>query len=127
MQDGDHHPRAGTLDVRVRLRQDTAALHARAEERMRLDERLACDAAYRALLERFHGLVGPLEAALSRFAWPADLAFPARTKAHLLARDLAHLGHDPADLAALPACRDLPALHGPHPPSLDGQGRRPLV
>lgn len=100
----------GRSGVHDRLRRDTAELHARLEETMRLDARLDSEESYRILLERFFGVVTPMEAELSRFAWPPDLSFAARARAHHLAQDLVRLGHSAESLADLPRCRDLPTL-----------------
>lgn len=97
-------------EARARLKHETAELHAWVEGRMALPRRLASEESYRALLERFIGFVMPIEVELARFAWPDDLAFPARRKADLLGRDLLLLGHTPASLLHLTRFAAVPAL-----------------
>lgn len=83
------------------LKQETADLHARIENRLDVDAHLGSASDYRVLLERFLGVLEPMERALSRFDWPAELDIDARRKVPLLVRDLTDLGHTSASLAQI--------------------------
>jgi heme oxygenase len=96
----------------VRLKAETAHLHARIEEAVPLLRPELDREGYRSYLSRLLGYQRPLEARLARFAgaW-ADFGidFAERSKAALLVDDLLALGATEARLAALPECRVLPA------------------
>lgn len=95
-----------------RLKHATREDHQQVERTVDLGARLRSREAYGAVLARFYGFYAPLEAALAAVDGLAlalaDLG--ARSKAGLLARDLATLGVAADQLGALPRCGALPAL-----------------
>jgi heme oxygenase (biliverdin-IX-beta and delta-forming) len=98
------------LDLLSRLKHETAACHTRLEHALDLMRDDLQRDEYIALLDRFHGYVGPWEDAAAA-CMPASLAdfFDARRKAPLLAADLVALtGERPQG----GACPDLPRMHG---------------
>ena len=97
--------------LRQRLKRETAAAHQHLEDQLGLlDPGLDVDR-YRRVLETFYGFYVPVESDVTRLAAAeAPLGFPLRARAGLIERDLQALGLSPADLAALPLCRDRPAL-----------------
>ncbi len=84
-----------------RLREETRTAHEAIERVFDWEGRLATRAGYRTLLERFHGFHAVWEPAASALLSDPALVEP-RRKAHLLARDLVHLGLAPEDVARLP-------------------------
>ncbi len=99
------------LSLRFRLRASTAALHRATERVFALDRRFATRTGYRDLLAALHGFHAPIEAALRGLDWTGSAIDAERfCKTTWLAADLAALGLAEADIAALPRCRDLPAI-----------------
>jgi len=101
-------------DLVAAVREATHAEHAAIEACLGgLVDRALTLAAYRRIIERFHGYYLPLELALHRSgqlaAIEAELPWPARSER--LARDIAALGGTVA--AELPSCRLLPAVDSP--------------
>ncbi|VTR95891.1 heme oxygenase : Heme oxygenase OS=Microvirga lotononidis GN=MicloDRAFT_00059780 PE=4 SV=1: Heme_oxygenase: Heme_oxygenase [Gemmata massiliana] len=94
-----------------RLKHDTAAHHAAAEQQLDLDNRLRNSAAYAALLGRLYGFYQPLETALGRVDGYEELGihFEERSKALNLAKDLAALGQAIGSFPLCPAPR-VPSL-----------------
>ena len=63
------------------------------------------------MLETFYGFYVPVEIDVTRLAAAEPpLGFSLRARAELIERDLLALGRSPAELAALPLCRDRPEL-----------------
>lgn len=92
-----------------RLRRETRQAHERLEGTLDLlDPALTLDA-YRDLVARFHGFWRVWEPAVAAALAEPDLFDPCR-RAHLLVRDLEALGLDAREIAALPACPQLPPL-----------------
>ena len=79
-------------DVHEALRRGTAELHQLLETRMDIAGRLGSVTSYRDLLQRFLGVLDPLEAQVSTFSWPPALQVEARRKAPLIRADLRVLG-----------------------------------
>jgi len=96
-----------------RLKQETAELHARAEQHVRILDDDATVADYRRYLVAMHGYHAPIEQRLAAHAALAAVGYDAapRQKRTLIERDLARLG-DPR--TAWPDCHRLPEL-GPLP------------
>ena len=96
-----------------RLKQETAALHALAEQHVRILDEDATAADYHRYLVAMHGYHAPMEERLAAHTALAEVGYGAtpRQKRTLIERDLARLG-DPRD--AWPACHRLPEL-GPLP------------
>jgi heme oxygenase len=96
-----------------RLRSETAALHARAEQHVRILDEDAGLADYHRYLAAMHGYHAPLELRLGAHAGLAQAGFdaPLRQKRTLIERDLAALGDR---RTAWPACPRLPEV-GPLP------------
>ena len=66
---------------------------------------------YRRVLQTFYGFYAPVEIDLARLtATELPLGFPLRARAELIERDLLALGLSPAEIVALPLCRDRPEL-----------------
>jgi heme oxygenase len=87
-----------------RLKAETRLAHDRIEGAMALDWHLASPGRYRALLARFHGAHAGFEEEASEFV--ADPAFfDPRRKTGCIAHDLARLGLDGREAAALPRLR----------------------
>ena len=118
--------RTGNLDgtvpgpgMRWRLRHLTNDLHISVERHFDLVGRHWTRESYRWLLERLWGFHAPLEAALVRLDWQSTVIVPAeRCKRAWLEADLLHLGMNPASVAGLETCRNLPAMQNVH----DGLG-----
>ena len=96
-----------------RLRSETAALHARAEQHVRILDEDASPADYQRYLAAMHGYHAPLELRFAAHAALARVGFAAalRQKRTLIERDLAVLGDR---RMAWPACPRLPEV-GPLP------------
>jgi heme oxygenase len=94
------------------LRQATRSAHDRIERALPLFDRSLTRGRYVRVLQAFYGFYAPLEPLCEREAGPAGVALEltARTKAPLLAADLALLGHTEGDIQALPSCRALPRV-----------------
>jgi heme oxygenase len=92
-----------------RLRADTAALHARAEQHVRILDDDASSADYQRYLAAMHGYHAPLEQRFAAHAGLARAGFGAslRQKRTLIERDLAALGDR---RTAWPACPRLPEV-----------------
>ena len=96
---------------RWRLKSETAATHRRLEAQLGLLDRRLDVHRYRCVLETFYGFYVPVETDVARLAAAQPpLAFPLRTRAELIGRDLLALGLSPADLTGLALCDDRPAL-----------------
>lgn len=93
-----------TAGALLALRHGTRSEHERLEARLDLLSPSLTRTRYVGVLERFLGLVGPLEARLDGAPLPVD-DWPSRRKAHLLTEDL---GHD-----AVEVCDDLPDVMTP--------------
>lgn len=90
------------------LREATAPHHRSIENVMPLFPSIEIDN-YRQLLEKFWGFYAPLEEAHQK-AWSErtdKLDMPARLRTPSLMKDLSYF-HDPAAIAGLPTCADLP-------------------
>ena len=94
------------------MRHATRELHERIEQALDLLAPGLSPERYRALLERFHGLIAPFEARLALVGgWEGiGIDLDERRKAPLLVRDLRALGLADADIERLPRCGDLPAV-----------------
>lgn len=94
-----------------RLRQETAGLHQEAERHVRILDAGADRVTYGRFLARMYGFHAAVEDVFAAHPGLAGAGFDAagRRKRGLLARDLAALGVDAADL---PRCAALPALDG---------------
>ena len=94
------------------LREATRDAHTRIERVLPLLEPGLTRARYTRVLEAFYGFYAPLEPSIARAAATegAALALELRAKLPLLATDLRALGQTPAEIEALPRCRDLPVL-----------------
>jgi heme oxygenase len=106
---------ADPVAARAALRTATAEIHERLHRLPDFAALLAGRldrAGYRTLLTRLYGFHAPLEAALiagaERLA-SVGIAMEDRRRVPALASDLAALGVAPAEMAALPRCRDLPS------------------
>jgi heme oxygenase len=90
-----------------RLKEKTAGVHRRVDERLDLFSTDFDLSRYVGLLQRFYGFWEPIEANLQHFQELCDpaLAFQKRLKAHLLEADLRVFRIDPAYVAR---CTDLP-------------------
>jgi len=116
----------GTLDGKVpgpgmrwRLRQVTNDLHLSVERHFDLPGRHWTRDSYRRLLERLWGFHAPLEVALARLDWQGTVIVPGeRCKRAWLEADMLHLGMNPASIAGLEMCHNLPAIRNMH----DGLG-----
>jgi heme oxygenase len=97
--------------LRHRLKRETAAAHQHLEDQLGLLDPSLDVQRYLCVLETFYGFYVPVEIDVTRLA-AAELllGFPLRARAELIERDLLTLGLSPADLAALPLCRDRPEL-----------------
>jgi heme oxygenase len=97
----------------ARLKEETRSAHSRLE-RDPLSRQLVSPALsrgyYTEVLEVYYGLYAPMEARLCAAADWAALGFDMgrRRKEPMLRADLAHLGRNDAQVAALPRCLDLP-------------------
>ena len=96
--------------LRQRLKRETAAAHQHLEDQLGLLDPGLDLHRYLRVLERFYGFYVPVEMDVARLAAVEPLGFPLRARAELIGRDLLALGLSPADLAALPPCRDRPEL-----------------
>jgi heme oxygenase (biliverdin-IX-beta and delta-forming) len=97
--------------LRQRLKRETAAVHQHLEAQLGLLDPSLDVHRYRRVLETFYGFYVPVEIDVTRLAAAElPLGFPLRARAELIERDLLALGLSPADLAALPLCRDRPKL-----------------
>ena len=105
--------------LRKRLRDVTAALHARVETRLDLDAKVATEGDYIVLLARFLGFYAPAERGLAQLDWRGSgFEFDKRMKAGWIKADLADFGVDDEAAAALPE-----AANAPQPKTiLDGFG-----
>ncbi|HET9598729.1 MAG TPA: biliverdin-producing heme oxygenase [Anaeromyxobacteraceae bacterium] len=99
-----------TSHVLEQLRSATRPLHAPLEAAVALDRPDLRVDHYRGYLSRLLGWHAPLEEALARAPEVPGADVPSRRKASLLADDLVALGLSPAEVAALPRCRALPAV-----------------
>jgi heme oxygenase len=95
---------------RQRLKRESAAVHQHLEAQLGLLDPSLDVHRYLRVLERFYGFYVPVETDVARLAAIEPLGFPLRARAELIERDLLALGLSPADLAALPLCRDRPKL-----------------
>jgi heme oxygenase len=96
--------------LRQRLKGETAAVHQHLEDQLGLLDPGLDVHRYLRVLERFYGFYVPVEIDVARLAAGEPLGFPLRARAALIERDLLAFGLSPADLAALPLCRDRPKL-----------------
>ena len=96
--------------LRQRLKRETTAEHQHLEDQLGLLDPTLDVHRYLRVLERFYGFYVPVEIDLAGLAAAQPLGFPLRARAELIARDLLALGRSPAELAALPLCRDRPEL-----------------
>jgi heme oxygenase len=105
-------PESGLNETSLRqhLKRETAAAHQHLEDQLGLLDPGLDVHRYRRVLERFYGFYGPVENDVAWLAADEPLGFPLRARAALIERDLLALGLSPADLAALPLCRDRPKL-----------------
>jgi len=94
------------------LREATRDEHARIERVLPLLDPRLTHARYTRVVEAFYGFYAPLEPAIARAAAAegAALALAQRAKLPLLVTDLRALGATPAEIDAVPRCRDLPVL-----------------
>lgn len=94
------------------LREATRLVHARVEAVLPLLDPGLTRARYTRVVEAFHGFYAPLEPSIARAAAGEGeaLTLELRAKLPLLATDLRALGRTPAEIAALPWCRSLPAV-----------------
>jgi len=94
------------------LRRATGAAHARIELALPLLDPQLTRAHYLRIVRGFYGFHAALEPLCERAlgADAAALGLGARAKLPLLRADLAALGDSPADVLALPLCRDLPTV-----------------
>jgi len=97
--------------VRQRLKRETASAHQHLETQLGLLDPGLDAHRYLRVLETFYGFYVPVEIDMTRLAAAElPLGFPLRARAELIERDLLALGVSPADLVALPRCRDRPEL-----------------
>ena len=97
--------------LRQRLKRETADVHQHLEAQLGLLDPGLDVPRYLRVLSMFYGFYVPLEIDLARLAAAeVPLGFPLRARAGLIERDLLALGRSPADLSALPLCRDRPQL-----------------
>ena len=96
--------------LRQRLKRETAAVHQHLEAELGLLDPGLDVHRYLRVLETFYGFYLPVEIDVTRAAAEFPLGFPVRARVGLIERDLLSLGRSPADLAALPLCRDRPEL-----------------
>ena len=97
--------------LRQRLKRETAAAHQHLEAQLGLLDRGLDVPRYVRVLGTFYGFYVPVEIDVTRLAAAQlPLGFPLRARAGLIERDLLALGRSPADLSALPICRDRPQL-----------------
>ena len=97
--------------VRQRLKRETASAHQHLEAQLGLLDPGLDAHRYLRVLETFYGFYVPVEVDVTRLvAAEVPLGFPLRARAELIERDLLALGVSPADLVALPRCRDRPEL-----------------
>ena len=90
-------------NLRERLREATAALHASVETRLDLDAAIVTPSDYAALLARFFGFYAPVERGLSQLDWRGSgFDFSKRLKVGWIKADLADFGIDDEAAAALP-------------------------
>ena len=94
------------------LKRETLDLHEEVETLMPVMNEHLTRQDYLELLRRLQAVVVPLEAQLSTLPLPAELAWPERRKAHLLARDLAALG-EKEEIPAMPVPFSVPELTSP--------------
>ena len=115
----DEQTLSGTVAIPTRvgtrmqvLREATRGVHARIERALPLLDPGLTRARYARVIEAFYGFYAPLEPSIARAAAVegAALALDLRAKLPLLATDLRALGATPAEIEALPRCRDLPVL-----------------
>ena len=97
------------------LRQATRTAHDRIERALPLFDRSLTRGRYLRILQALYGFYARLEPLCQIEVGPAAVALElkTRTKAPLLAADLASLGHSHSDIQALPSCRALPEVTGP--------------
>lgn len=97
------------------LRQATRRAHDRIERALPLFDRSLTGGRYVRVLQALYGFYAPLESLCEIEAGPsgAALELKTRTKAPLLAADLAILGNPQRDIYALPLCRALPKVAKP--------------
>jgi heme oxygenase len=96
-------------NLRERLREATAALHASVETRLDIDAGIVTPNDYAALLARFFGFYAPVERGLSKLDWrDSGLDFSKRLKAGWIEADLADFGVGDAAAAALPEAANAP-------------------
>ncbi len=95
------------------LRDATRSHHTRLEQRMNILRPDFSLSDYQRLLLGFLGYYRPLERTLAACpglrTWLPDY-HPRRIKTPLLERDLLALGHDPAELAGIPDCDQIPVI-----------------
>jgi heme oxygenase len=97
--------------LRQRLKRETTAVHQHLETQLGLLDPSLGMHGYRRVLETFYGYYVPVEIDVTRLAAAEPpLGFSLRARAALIERDLLALGRSPAELAALPLCRDRPEL-----------------
>ena len=96
--------------LRQRLKRETASAHQHLEDKLGLLDPGLDVHRYLRVLERFYGFYVPVEIDVARLAAAEPLGFALRARAALIERDLLALGRSPAELAALPLCRDRPEL-----------------
>ena len=97
--------------LRRRLKRETMAVHQQLETQLGLLEPGLGMHGYRRVLETFYGFYVPVEIDVTRrAAAEPPHGFPLRARAELIERDLLALGRSPAELAALPLCRDRPEM-----------------
>jgi heme oxygenase len=104
--------------IHLRLREETAALHAALDDGLDLLAFGLTIERYLSVLKAFYGFHAPLEVLLARVASVAPPPFPLARRAELLERDLAAVGVPPHEVAALPRCAEQPRL--PLPEHLAG-------
>ena len=100
-------------DILQSLKQCTADIHERVEQRLQIFSPEFDLAAYKRLLTRFHGFWSPVEKELSTVTELRDpsLGLETRFKTHLLEADLRGFGIDPA---TMPICTNLPNVQTFH-------------
>jgi len=97
--------------LRRRLKRETTAVHQHLETQLGLLDPSLDVHRYRRVLETFYGFYVPVEIDVTRrAAAEPELGFSLRARAELIERDLRALGRSPAELAALPLCRDRPEV-----------------
>lgn len=101
-------------ELRQRLRDATATIHERLEQKLPVMDEAFTRADYRMLLERMLGFYEPMETllanAIRRDGW--ELEFNARRKVNALRHDLLSLGHTRESLERIPRSKSLPPVTG---------------